>query len=577
MKFIHVYNDWHIKGLEKNGLINKDSGFKIQHGFSVPVELKFNEFAAKGTNLHNLIKSEKMPFYVDRITGGTTYHHYDFDQELIDEYKNILGDWFLGFQLHESGSNRRLSDWKRILRVMEGHKGPYDVNVLREKTWRKSATLQDGTVLSAFSQGTPERYAQMRYAETPKEYLQEMEEMFQWNMSKVKNLMLPCDSYYMATKIQSDLGIKTFMPEVGWQIPQMRQAVAVARGHGNVAGKSWGTYYETWIENKGLGYSMPCFNSHPLNEWYLTQEQHGDDFTTYGHNGGSSRLLQNRVYYYSLMSGADYLAEEWGLNCSYSDMETFELSEYGLVKKDFINTALTLRGIKAVVPFAIVLPKKYSCIVLPQVWDTYEFGVHCDNYLDCLLDDADKAYYGHIEDTLKFVYARNGEIYGNEGHTLTNTRFGDLFDIIYEDAPAEVLAKYEYLIDASPNSDFAKAKSGTGLKILETTDFGALEVKINELAKKILPCTVDGLHWLLSTDENGKRYVSIFNNEGNMRTLYKGNEIDNAADRTVTVTFAAPAEPKLVKGSEETFSIQKCDNCTYKVTVPATGFAIFEY
>ena len=577
MKFFHVYNDWHIDGLEKNGLINKDTGFKIQHDFPIPFDLKFNDMAAKGSKLHNLIKKEEIPFYVDRITGGTTYHEYAFDQELIDEYKSILGNWFLGFQLHESGSNRRLSDWKRIIRVMEGSKGPYDANTLRDRTWRKTATLPDGTILSGFSQGTPELYSKMRYAETPEEYLQEMVEMFQWNMSKVKGLMLPCDSYYMATKLQADLGINTFMPEVGWQIPQMRQAVAVARGHGNVAGKSWGTYYETWIENKGLGYSMPCFNDYPLNEWYLTQEQHGDDFTTYGHNGGSSRLLQNRIYYYSLMSGADYLAEEWGLNCSYDNMETFTLSEYGLVKKDFINTALTLRGIKAVVPFAIVLPKKYSCIVLPQVWDTYEFGVHSENYLECQLSAGDKAYYGHIEDTLKFVYARNGEIYGNEGHVMTNTRFGDLFDIIYEDASDEVLAKYEYLIDASPNSDFAKAKAGTDLKILETTDFAALEVKINELAKQLLPCTVDGLHWLLSTDENGKRYVSVFNNEGNMRTLHKGNEIDHAADRTVTISFAMPADIKLVKTSNDIIDITKIKGNEYKVTVPATGFAIFEY
>ena len=50
MKFFHVYNDWHIKGLEKNNLINEDTGFKIQHAFSVPGELKFNKIAAKGGN-----------------------------------------------------------------------------------------------------------------------------------------------------------------------------------------------------------------------------------------------------------------------------------------------------------------------------------------------------------------------------------------------------------------------------------------------------------------------------------------------------------------------------------------------
>ena len=75
---------------------------------------------------------------------------------------------------------------------------------------------------------------------------------------------------------------------------------------------------------------------------------------SHGKNGGSSRLLQERIYYHSLLSGADYMAEEWGLNCSYTAMEDFTLSDYGRVKKDFINTALDFRGICADVPFAIV-------------------------------------------------------------------------------------------------------------------------------------------------------------------------------------------------------------------------------
>ena len=37
MKFFHVYNEDCIKGLEKNGLINADTGFKIQHCFAVPL------------------------------------------------------------------------------------------------------------------------------------------------------------------------------------------------------------------------------------------------------------------------------------------------------------------------------------------------------------------------------------------------------------------------------------------------------------------------------------------------------------------------------------------------------------
>ena len=110
MKFFHVYNDKCFKGLEKNGLLNKDSGFKIQHVWSVPENIKFNEYAKKGSVLYNLIKEGNIPFYVDRIAGGSPYYKYNFDKELIEEYSSMLGDWFLGFQLHESVSNLRNAD-----------------------------------------------------------------------------------------------------------------------------------------------------------------------------------------------------------------------------------------------------------------------------------------------------------------------------------------------------------------------------------------------------------------------------------------------------------------------------------
>ena len=171
MKFFHVYNEECVIGLEKNGLINRDTGLKIQHAFSVPTERKFNSIAKVGGKLHGMIRDGKLPFYVDRIAGGITYHKYDFDKALIDEYTDILGDDFLGFQLHESGSNRRNSDWQRILRVTDGCLGPYDAKKLRELCTRSHAKMPDGTELPAFSQDSPEQYAKMKYALTPKEYM----------------------------------------------------------------------------------------------------------------------------------------------------------------------------------------------------------------------------------------------------------------------------------------------------------------------------------------------------------------------------------------------------------------------
>ena len=132
MKFFHVYNEDCFKGLEKNGLLNADSGFKLQHCFAVPKDRLFNTYAAVGTPLHRLITENHIPFYVDRIAGGITYYPYAFDKRLISEYRQALGDDFLGFQLHESASNRRWAEWPRMMRVT-GKRGYFDPKELREK------------------------------------------------------------------------------------------------------------------------------------------------------------------------------------------------------------------------------------------------------------------------------------------------------------------------------------------------------------------------------------------------------------------------------------------------------------
>lgn len=578
MKFFHVYNEHAFEGLVKNGLLNKNSGFKIQHVFRLPEDMKFNRLAAKGTKLHHMIKEENIPFYVDRIAGGTTYHKYEFDKELIKEYENILGDWFLGFQLHETGTNLS-GDWCKIINAM-GHKGPYDIDKMRALLTNPHKLLPDGTALMDFSQGSAEEYAKRKYAETPEEYLEEMRDLFARRMSEVDGHILPCDSYHLMTKIQDEMGMKTFMPEVGCQILLMRLEVALARGMAKASRKTWGTYYECWRPDKNVkpsGYCMPCFNTDPFNEWYAKQDIYTDDFTTYGENGGSSRLLQNRIYYYSLMSGADYLSEEWGLNCSYTDMQEFTLSPYGELKKAFIRDAENYQDVKAKIPFAIVLPKAFSCVELGALLFTHEIGVHRAEYLGRPIDKEKQDYYGHVEDVLKLFFARYGEVYGNEGHVITNSRFGDVADVIYEDASDEALKHYEYLIDATKDGDFARAKAGKGLCILESKDVEKLAVMMEKLIPELMPVMVSGLTWVASVDNQNRNYLSIFNNEGNERSIYKGDTIHAEADRTVTVTFKKPVDLRVVKEGSRAVNIQRVDDCTYNVEIPGTSFVIVQF
>ncbi|MBE6680963.1 MAG: hypothetical protein E7600_01585 [Ruminococcaceae bacterium] len=574
MKFFHVYNERCYEGLIKNDLLNEDSGFKIQHAFSVPEELKFNKFAAKGTRLHSMIKENKIPFYVDRITGGITYHEYKFDHDLIREYESILGDWFLGFQLHESASNIAQSDIPRLKRIGDG---PYDLEILKNELASEHAVMPDGTRLANLSHDTPEYYANVRLPKNSDEFLELVSAIYKRRMDETLGYVLPCDSYFLLHRMQNELGMKTFMPEVGWQIADMRIAVATTRGIAEPAGKKWGTYYETWIASPTeFDASMPCFNDDPSNEWYLTQDLHPDNFTEHGKAGGSSRLLQKRIYYYSLMSGADYLAEEWGLNCSYSDMNTFELSEYGIAKKEFIDFARNYKNVKAHIPFAIVLPKEYSCVEIHNPFRVRKINQFNDNYMLMPVDDKQKAFNGYVENVLKLMYESYGERYGNEGHVMTNSRFGDLFDIIYEDASEEVLAKYDTLIDASPDSRVSKMY-GKKYRVYTSDNLEKLELDVKARSMEIMPVTVDGLHWLVSKNADGGRYLSIFNNEGNYRARPVGDSIDKNADRRVKVTFKDNANLKAIKLCSDDVKIERIDDKNYYVTVPAAGFAIFEF
>ena len=260
---------------------------------------------------------------------------------------------------------------------------------------------------------------------------------------------------------------------------------------------------------------------------------------------------------------------------SYADMNTFELSEYGKTKKDFINTTLGMKGIKANVPFAVVMPLKNRII---QIGGSHKVHEGRSQYLGYDLDRADIKWFCHVEDVLKILFARLGDDIGNEGHVITNSRFGDVFDIIYADASDEVLSRYEYLIDASPEGSFIASKAGSGLKIVDSSDLDKMEAELQVLVREVMPAYADGLCWLVSTDENGGRYFTIFNNSGNERSLTEGDIIHREADRTVRVTFKEDVPSlDIHRTSALAATVAKIDDRNYDVTVPAAGFAVLKY
>ena len=573
MKFFHVYNDQYFAGLEKNGLINEDTGFKIQHVFSMPEDMKFNRYAAVGSKLHCYMAENRFPFYVDRIAGGVTYQTYAFDKTLIAAWRRLLGEWFLGFQQHETAGNRQW-DWQHVKDRMQGQPYPFDVETLKKKSLSGYAVTPDGQRLYQLIQGTPEEYVSLPFPDTFAGVLDDFRHLFRQRTEATDGMILPVDSYWLLTHMQDELGMENFMPEVGCQIPHMRIAVALARGMASAKNKKWGVYYECWRTIQPyIGATMPCFNREPGNEWYLTQETHRDDFTTYGPHGGSSRLLQKRIYYYGLMAGAKMMSEEWGLHCSYAEMKgDFPLSPYGQVKKDFIEFARGHKNVRARVPFAVVLPKECPYVDLTKC-DTPIGARRTTGFKQPLTGD-ETDMFGCVEDVLKLIFQRDpATVCGTEGHVMQNSRFGDLFDVIYEDVPRAALEKYDLLIDTSAGGRMTRDNPTLPFVHYQAGRAEALAKVIENKAKELLPLTCDRLMWLLSEDEHG-RYLSVFNNEGNERNLEWGDRILHAADGVTKITLREPMALSLLYASSPDVKLTQEGDRNYALFLPAAQFAI---
>ena len=87
------------------GLVREVDGIRFCQNILLDENMKFNELAKKGGRLHSIISALHCPLYIDRLQGGTYIDEYPYDMALLNEYKNLLGDNFWGFQMHEWLSN----------------------------------------------------------------------------------------------------------------------------------------------------------------------------------------------------------------------------------------------------------------------------------------------------------------------------------------------------------------------------------------------------------------------------------------------------------------------------------------
>ena len=318
------------------------------------------------------------------------------------------------------------------------------------------------------------------------------------------DLLIPADSYFMAHRIEIANGVRILLPEVGWQIPDMRIQMAYTRGMAKAANIRWGVYYECWGGMGNYGLTIPFSLREGQDEWIESQLQRGsgcDRTPEERERGGSSRSLQERAWRYAYLSGATAMGEEYGVCNTFRNYNDFDLSPYGQVKRDFLRFTEKFPDIgEAYTPFAIVLPADMP------IWEI-DRG---ENYLKFPLAD-DKKYIPEIKRVVHTLLGRDGKI-GNQNHVVKNGGFPDVFDMIHADQ-TEAIAKYDYLIDLSNDPAFAKKHSN----IVKIEDIG-------EILDKLLPCSVSGeLHTAYNRTADGW-LVYVANNDGVINENFEGDK-----------------------------------------------------
>ena len=532
--FFHGYMPKVFEAQIDAGLFRENDGIRFCQSIDIDENLKFNNLAKVGGDLYNFVRENNCPMYIDRLQGGCFFEGYDYDMKLIRTYREMLGEKFFGFQMHEWMSNF-VSDTRKLIKgncpepwteksIIETIKTEYDYEHVFTEAMSPAELAETGHIKDIYV------------------YLDAMKHLLDKRQKYTGGKVLPCDSCMLGFPLEFRMGAERIMPEIGHQTGYSSIQLAYARGSAKAYGKSFGSYYEPW---GGDPFSACNYHKDSLNEWNISQESF--PFHTAGGNGGSSRSLQRRIMLYSYLSGAEFFSEEWGAYNTFRDTEDFELTPYGEIKRDFIRFTEKYPDTgKPLTPVAAVIPKEITFLDNIDL-DADKWGSFRPSpYISSLLKN--------MRDGLKYLY-RGSECFGNENGNMLNSILPDAFDIVNEDCFDG--SKYEYAVNLTGKDDIEKKCRCTELR------------DISRLLDGILPCKVTGgLHHIINKNEKGKYYLTVFNNTGIIRSVEKGEIKMKEAEKTVFVQIKDGRQLTMLEGD----SAISADGDGYYVTVPAGGF-----
>lgn len=545
MRYYHTYLPEAFEGMLKNGFITKDSGLRLCQNWNTYGTLDFNTFAKIGSELHSLIKNEGLGFYVDRLQGGIEFEDYTPDFALCSEYEQLIGDKFLGFQMHEWASNylgefkklfnARLTEWS-LDAITDAYKKLYPNS---ERLMTESMSAQE-----LFELGAPSTLFHL---------YKNLDYLFTSRSMKTGCRLITCDSSALGFDYELKNGARNIMAEIGGQTEDARLQISYARGASKAHSKPFGTYYEPW---GGRPLEAVRYNSELPSEW----KPYGELNFAYSQgdqNSGSTRSLQRRLLFYSLFAGAEFMSEEWCLNTTFYDWQDFELTPYGKVKKEFLDFASKHDIGKPLTPAAAVLPKDFMFV--------NAIHENCDLYMGMPICSDFAKKVRTVRQGLCSIFSNAYDMQGNEykekpdgnAYVIINSKIPDAVDIIHEDS--KTITDYKLLVDLTSNPAFKLAYGNT--------------VSPEDLQKeleKLLPCAVDGNVSYITTD---KRYLLIMNNDGVYYDAQKGEYADQSRKSSAKITFNTKASPATVHGE----GVLRLENGEWYIDLPAGAISVIKY
>ncbi len=330
--FLHSYESTgrYWRGIEKAGLVRPSNGVRLVNSpFGDEDARRFNAVAAVGGPLHAILAERKCRFVVDRVCGGAPYRDYPFDKALIAEYAKLLGERFLGGQVHEVLSNTH-NDWGRF-RTADPFKAGVPIEPMdfqKYFDWSNQARWLEYGVLDDY-RGRLHPLDEKGFWEEAERNARRQGGRFGGRFSHAEGTgygELAWPAFYR-------FGAASCFVEVGpWASSQTQFAIAAARGAARAAGKPWGVFFAPWGPEGCTSWVEPSESS-----WRAPRASLDQSGWPVGPDKGPSSAFQRRSFLHAYLSGAHTLHEEWGAEDNLSDVDAGVLSSYGKVTRDLLD------------------------------------------------------------------------------------------------------------------------------------------------------------------------------------------------------------------------------------------------